>query len=79
MIFTVVSKKAPLYGIGTKLAENYYELHNGIKLFFYDVESIEKDFGNYRLIDFVDMDDVHKGIVDKHQMNSWVIKCKKSI
>lgn len=49
MIFTAVSEKAPMYGNGTKLAENYYETTYGVKLFFYNSKSIEKDFGNYVL------------------------------
>ncbi|NME83209.1 class I SAM-dependent methyltransferase [Clostridium sp. SM-530-WT-3G] len=79
MVFASVSPKAPLYGRGTKLAENYYEMPNGIKLFFYDAESIEKDFKDYGLIDFADMDDIHKENIDNHPMNFWVIKCKKAI
>lgn len=80
MIFASVSKKAPMYGMGTKLAENYYEMPFGVKLFFYDAESIEKDFKNYGLIDFVEVDDIHnKEHSDKPPMNFWVIKCKKSV
>ena len=75
MIFTAVSEKAPMYGKGTKLAENYYEMPYGVKLFFYNARSIEKEFGNYGLIDFTDLDEVNE---NSASINVFMIKCQKS-
>ncbi|WP_099189620.1 class I SAM-dependent methyltransferase [Tepidibacter mesophilus] len=79
MIFTSVSEKAPMHGNGTKLAENYYETAYGVKLFFYDSKSIEKEFGNYGLVDFVEIDDIYKDNPDKPPVNFLMIKCRKEI
>lgn len=74
MVFTAVSEKSPMYGKGTKLAENYYEMPYGVKLFFYNSKSIEKEFGNYGLIDFVDIDEVNE---NNSPINVLMIKCQK--
>jgi SAM-dependent methyltransferase len=79
MIFTAVSEKAPMYGNGTKLDENYYETTYGVKLFFYNSKSIEKEFGNYGLEDFVDVDDIYKDNPDKPPVKFLMIKCRKKI
>lgn len=79
MIFTAVSEKAPMYGNGTKLADNYYETPYGVKLFFYDSKSIEKEFRNYGLVDFVEIDDISKENPDKPPLNFLMIKCRKEI
>jgi SAM-dependent methyltransferase len=45
MIFTVISKDAPMYGQGPKLGEDWYEIHPGLKMYFYDADSVEREFG----------------------------------
>ena len=79
MIFTAVSEKAPMYGNGIKLAENYYETTYGVRLFFYNSKSIKKEFGNYGLIDFVEIEEIYKENPDKPPLNFLMIKCKKKI
>ncbi len=74
MVFTAVSEKSPMYGKGTKFTENYYEMPYGVKLFFYNSKLIEKQFGDYGLIDFVDIDEVNE---DKPPINVLMIKCQK--
>ena len=34
--------KAPMYGKGKQLDKDYYEIMEGVKMFFYDSESIKK-------------------------------------
>ncbi|AGF57232.1 SAM-dependent methyltransferase [Clostridium saccharoperbutylacetonicum] len=79
MIFTAVSEKTPMYGNGTKLDENYYETTYGVKLFFYNSKSIEKEFENYGLVDFVEVDDMYKDNPDKPPVKFLMIKCRKKI
>ena len=45
MIFTVISKDAPMYGQGPKLGDDWYEIHPGLKMYFYDADSVEREFG----------------------------------
>ena len=49
MIFTVIAKRAPMYGRGAKLDEDRYEILPGVKMFFYDAASIAREFGPYGL------------------------------
>lgn len=51
MIFTVISKDAPMYGKGLRLADDWYEIQPGMKMYFYDAESVEHEFGDYGLVE----------------------------
>ena len=77
MIFTAVSKKAPMFGKGTKLGEDWFETMKGVRIFFYDTNSIEKEFGEFGLTDFFEIDEPHKEAADKPPINFWFIRCKK--
>lgn len=77
MIFTAVSKKAPMFGKGKKLDENYYETMAGVKIFFYDTESIKKEFQEYGLVEFSEIDEIDSENKDKPPMKFLMIKCKK--
>lgn len=77
MIFTTVSKKAPMFGKGKKLNENYYETMAGVKIFFYDTESIKKDFQKYGLVEFSEIDEIDSDNKDKPPMKFLMIKCIK--
>lgn len=57
MIFTVISKKAPMYGRGTRLGEDWFEIMNGLKMFFYDAGSVQREFGPHGLIDCFETDE----------------------
>jgi SAM-dependent methyltransferase len=51
MIFSVVSKKAPMYGKGTRLGDDWYEMPHGVNIYFYDEGSIQREFGQYGIIE----------------------------
>lgn len=77
MVFTTVSKKAPMYGKGKQLDKDYYEIMEGVKMFFYDSESIKKDFNQYRLVQVSEIDEPNKNMANKPSINFLMIKCKK--
>jgi SAM-dependent methyltransferase len=77
MIFTTVSKKAPMYGKGKQLDTDYYEIMEGVKMFFYDIDTIKQDFGNYGLIELSEMDEPNKEMKNKPPINFLMVKCKK--
>lgn len=77
MVFTTVSKKAPMYGKGKQLDKDYYEIMEGVKMFFYDSESIKKDFNQYRLVKVSEIDEPNKNMANKPSINFLMIKCKK--
>jgi SAM-dependent methyltransferase len=77
MIFTTVSKKAPMYGKGKQLDTDYYEIMDGVKMFFYEIDTIKQDFGNYGLIELSEMDEPNKEMKNKPPINFLMVKCKK--
>lgn len=62
MIFTVISKTAPMYGQGTRLGEDWYERMPNLKMYFYDAVSVEREFGPHGLVEFSEIDEpAHAG------------------
>lgn len=68
MVFTTVTKEAPIYGQGKYLGDDRYELFGGVNMYFYSEASIEEEFGSYGLFE-----------VDEIEENYpfYVIKCRK--
>mgnify|MGYP003578789073 FL=1 len=50
MIFTAVSKQASIYGQGAAIGTDRFEMFGEIKMFYYDLESIQTEFEKYGLI-----------------------------
>jgi SAM-dependent methyltransferase len=61
MIFTVISKQAPMFGRGPKLGDDWYEVHPGVKMFFYDAESIRAELGPHGDIELSEIDEAAGG------------------
>lgn len=57
MIFTVISKQAPMFGRGTRLGDDWYEVHPGVPMFFYDADSIEREFGPHGELELSEIDE----------------------
>ncbi len=68
MAFTVVTKKAHIYGQGKLISKDRFEIFDGIKMFFYDRDTIDKEFGNAGLVDVIEVEDVYP---------FFLITCKK--
>ncbi|PEN02029.1 SAM-dependent methyltransferase [Bacillus wiedmannii] len=79
MVFTTVSKKAPMYGKGRQLDKDYYEIMEGIKMYFYDSESIKQDFNKYGLVQVSEIDEPNKNVENKPSINFLMIKCRKDL
>lgn len=47
MIFVAISKNSPNYGKGTKIGPDRYDQHGGARIFFYDEESIHRQFEDF--------------------------------
>ncbi len=61
MIFSVISKKAPMFGRGTKLGDDWYEAHPGVRIFFYDAESIQRELGPHGKVELSEIDEPNHG------------------
>lgn len=46
MVFTAITKDAQTYGQGTQISKDRFEMFGGVKIFFYDSETIEEEFRN---------------------------------
>jgi SAM-dependent methyltransferase len=57
MIFTLISKRAPMYGQGPKLGEDWYERAPGIPMFFYDEASVARELGAYGITEVSEIDE----------------------
>jgi 2-polyprenyl-3-methyl-5-hydroxy-6-metoxy-1,4-benzoquinol methylase len=68
MIFTMISKEAHTYGQGKFLSEDRYEIFDGVKMFFYDRESIKSEFNQYGLFEITEINE---------NQPFFLIKCKK--
>jgi len=76
MIFTAVSKKAPMFGKGKQLSKDRFETMKGVKIFFYDSESIKQEFGKYGLVEFSNIDEPNKNMENKPPVKFIIVKCK---
>ncbi|WOD64900.1 class I SAM-dependent methyltransferase (plasmid) [Niallia taxi] len=77
MIFTTVSQDAPMFGKGKQIDKDYFEIMEGLKMFFYDADSVKQEFGKYGLAEFTDIDEPNKHHENAPPINFIVIKCKK--
>lgn len=68
MVFTAISKKAHTYGKGKFISNDRYEIHEGVKMFFYDQESIYEEFGDFGLIEIIEIEE---------NFPFFLIKCKR--
>jgi SAM-dependent methyltransferase len=57
MIFTLISKKAPMYGQGPRLGEDWYERLPNLPMYFYGPESVDRDYGPYGLHEWSEIDE----------------------
>lgn len=69
MVFTTITKKAEICGHGTPIEKDRFQVFGGIKMFFYDRESIQEEFGKVGLYEIVEVNDVYP---------FYLIKCKKN-
>jgi len=79
MIFTTISKEAPMFGKGKQLGKDYFEIMEGVKMFFYDAESIKQEFGKYGLIEFSEIVEPHKNMENKPPFKFLMVKCQKAL
>ncbi|ASZ11202.1 class I SAM-dependent methyltransferase [Chitinophaga pendula] len=68
MVFTVITKEAPTYGQGQLISKDRYEMFGGVKMFFYDKDTVQAEFGQAGLFEITD-------ITENYPF--FLIKCKK--
>ena len=78
MIFTVASKKMLKLGEGKQLSKDRYKMMNGLNVFFYDFESVKREFENYGLIESIEIDEPIKHMKNEPPLKLILVKCKKT-
>jgi SAM-dependent methyltransferase len=68
MVFTAISKEAPTYGQGKFVSKDRYEIFDGVKMFFYDRESINAEFSEAGLFEITEVTENYP---------FFLIKCRK--
>ena len=79
MILTTISKDAPMFGKGKQLGKDYFEIMEGVKMFFYDSDSIKQEFGEYGLIEVSEIVEPHKNAEDKPPFKFLMVKCQNEL
>lgn len=69
MFFTAITKDAHTYGKGTCIGKDRFEMFGGVKMFFYDLETVKEEFGNAGLFEIAEVNE---------NFPFYVIKCKKT-
>lgn len=77
MVFSVISKSSPNYGMGKQIGKDWFEIPGGAKLFFYDEESVKQEFEEYGLTEFTLIDEPIKNMKNKPPFKFWLITCRK--
>jgi len=68
MVFTAITKEAKTYRQGTFISKDRYEMFGGVRIFFYDRESIEEEFAKAGLFEITEVTENYP---------FYIIKCKK--
>ena len=68
MVFTAITKEAPTYGKGNFISKDRYEIFEGVKMFFYDKESVSAEFGKAGLVEITEI---------QENFPFFLIKCRK--
>ena len=77
MIFTIVSLDNEKPGTEKTISANRYIFENGLKVYFYNEESIVKEFKKLGLINFEKIDEPIKFKPEEKPIKSFIITCKK--
>lgn len=67
MIFTVISKRAPMYGQGLRLGSDWYERLPGLPMYFYDAASVRREFDPYGLVELSETGGGTRGDAETHR------------
>jgi len=49
----------------------------GVKMFFYDSDSVKREFGKYELVEFSEINETNKNKENKPPLKFIIVKCKK--
>lgn len=77
MVFVTISKNTETFGQGVHLGNDRYETKHGVKLFYYDAVSIEREFGDYGLTEAMEVNEPAKNMNNRPGQVFWQVICQK--
>lgn len=77
MIFTVVSKQANMFGNGRQLSKDRFEIMKGLNVYFYDSDSVKKEFADFGLTEFKDIEEPIKHMIGQESLKCKFVICRK--
>lgn len=78
MVFITVSKGyTKLYENGKPVSKDRFRIQNGLDVFFYDSESIGKEFNKYGLLNYREIAEPVKHMPNEEPMKFWMVVCRK--
>ncbi|MBI9054915.1 MAG: class I SAM-dependent methyltransferase [Bacteroidales bacterium] len=78
MVFVVVSINDKILSKEKIISANRYEMENGLKVYFYDPDSIEKQFIKFGLVSYKEIDEPIKFMPNEPDLRCYVITCRKT-
>lgn len=77
MVFAITSSHMNLYGTGRYLSKDRFEISKGLKVFFYDDESVTKEFAEFGLENRSDIDEPTKFMEGAEPTKLKIVICRK--
>lgn len=77
MIFVVASKQTSMYGTGRYISKDRYEITKGLKVYFYDSESVFNEFSAFGMIEYKDIEEPIKFMEGQEPVKLKFVICKK--
>lgn len=68
MIFTAITKESQTFGQGKYISKDRFEMFDGVKMFFYDKETIQEEFAEAGLFEIIEVTENYP---------FYLIKCRK--
>jgi SAM-dependent methyltransferase len=77
MVFTITSRQMSLYGNGRYLSKDRFEISKGLKVYFYDNESVTKEFSEFGLESCSDIEEPTKFMEGVEPTQLKIVICRK--
>lgn len=79
MVFVSIAKEDFRYGQGKEIGHDTFQMPYGVTLFFYDTDSIKRDFSKYGLIESIVINEPTVDIENTPKQRFWYIICRKKL
>lgn len=77
MVFIAISTHDARFGKGEQLSKNRFLTKHDVKLFFYNSDAVEKEFGKYGLVEAKEINEPAKSTGNSPSQKFWKITCRK--